>query len=150
MKVAFSILAGAVLAASQVVAEDAQTVLTNVTSPVLVNQGEAYVQAEEGMALLPGDQLVAMQGGSAQVSYANGCVHQMAGNEVYRISAEDACAMPAAAAVHQAAPSSPGGGGGMSTGDIAGLVVTGAALAWAGYEISDDDDVGPPPTISPE
>ena len=144
------VLAAAVLSAGVAVAEDAQTILTSVTSPVLVNQGESYVPAEAGMVLASGDQLVALQGGEAQVSYANGCVHQMAGNEVYRISSEDACAMPADAAVHQAAPSSPGSGGSMSTGDIVGLVITAGVVGYAGYEIADSDGGNNPPNISPE
>ena len=35
-------------------AENTQTTLTNVTNQVMVNQGEAYVPAEEGMVLAAG------------------------------------------------------------------------------------------------
>ncbi len=64
------------------VAEEGQAILGSVSSPVMINQGERYVPAEEGMVVLPGDQLMAMQGGAAQVQYDNGCVHAMQSNEV--------------------------------------------------------------------
>jgi hypothetical protein len=144
------VIAAAVFSTSAAFAENTQTVLTGVISPVLVNQGEAYVPAEEGMVLLPGDQLVAMEGGSAQVQFATGCVHEMAGNEVYRISADDACSMPAAAAVNQAAPTPPPGGGGMTTGDMLGAALTAGVVLYAGVEIADSDDDNDRPNISPE
>ncbi len=127
-------------------AEEGTAVLGAISSPVMINQGERYVPAEEGMQLLPGDQLMAMQGGAAQVQYANGCVHAVQSNEIYRIANEDACAMPADAAVHAAAPGSPPAGGGGSTAGLlfAGLVGVGLMVE------APDSDSRDRPTISPE
>ena len=128
-------------------AEEGKTVLGAVSSPVMINQGERYVPAEEGMVVMPGDQLMAMQGGSAQVQYANGCSHAMQSNEVYRVVTEDACSMPADAAVHAAAPASPGAGG-SGPGIVGGLFVAAVGIGLA-VEATDSGD-SDRPNISPE
>ncbi len=132
------LLASAVFAVSgSAWAETAQTTLTKITSKVMVNQGEAYVPAEEGMVLNAGDQLMALESGSAQINFANGCVYQMNSNELFRISGtDDVCAMPADAAVNQVATGGPSGGGtGSST--LTGLIAVGVGLGGA-YLISDN------------
>ena len=129
-------------------ADEGQTVLRAVSSPVMINQGERYVPAEEGMIVLPGDQIMAMQGGAAQVQYANGCVHAMASNEVYRVVNEDACSMPADAAVNQAAATPPPGGGGGGAGLLGPLF---AAAVGIGIMVeATDSDSADRPSISPE
>ena len=139
-----TIIGGALFAGLAPVALAAGTVLSHVQSPVMVNQGDAYVPAERGMQLNPGDQLLVLQGGEAHVNYASGCQVTLAGNELLRIAAEDACSAPSVAAVN--AQVSPQAGGGGSTGSGAGGVNTVGLIAalgvagYAAYEISDDDD----------
>jgi hypothetical protein len=117
----------------------------------MVNQGDAYVPAERGMQLNPGDQLLVLQGGEAHVNYASGCKVTLAGNELLRIAAQDACSAPAVAAVNaQVSPNAGGGaatgggaaasGAGAGLGGTIGLGVTLGVAAYAGYEVSDDDD----------
>ncbi len=147
------LLASAVFAVSgSAWAETAQTTLTNVTDKVMVNQGEAYVPAEEGMVLMPGDQLMALESGSAQINFANGCVYQMNSNELYRVSGtDDVCAMPADAAVNQAAPGGPPAGGGTGSSTLSGIIAVGVGLG-AAWAISDNmgDDNDDRPNISPQ
>lgn len=144
------VAAGIVSAAGSVMAGETLATLSNIQSPVMVNQGDAYVAAREGMTLGDGDQLLVMQGGAALVNYATGCELKLGGNEVLRIAATDACSAPSVAAVNaQVAPPAPqgsGGGSGAAGGGIDfGLVATLAAVGWATYEITDDDDL---PAIS--
>jgi len=123
--------------------------LSNVQSPVMVNQGDAYVAAREGMKLGDGDQLLVMQGGAALVNYATGCELRLGGNEVLRIAATDACSAPSVAAVNaQIAPPTTGTTGGAAAsggagGVTFGLAATLAVAAWAAYEVSDDDNLEP-------
>ena len=148
-----TLIGGALLAGVAPLAMSAGTVLSHVQSPVMVNQGDAYVPAERGMQLNPGDQLLVLQGGEAHVNYASGCKVTLAGNELLRIAAQDACSAPAVAAVNaQVSPNAGGGaatgggaaasgaGAGAGLGGTIGLGVTLGVAAYAGYEVSDDDD----------
>lgn len=146
-----ALMGTALLAGAAPVAMAAGTVLSQVQSPVMVNQGASYVPAESGMQLNPGDQLMVLQGGEALVNYASGCQVTLGGNELLRIAAEDACSAPSVAAVNaQVSPQSGSGGGGNTTtttggggggtGNAIGLGITGAVAVYSAYEISDDDD----------
>ncbi|MDO8862370.1 hypothetical protein Q6D67_11720 [Haliea sp. E1-2-M8] len=141
--------AGMILAAGSAMAADSLATISNIQSPVMVNQGDAYVPAREGMTLGNGDQLLVMQGGAALVNYASGCELKLGGNEILRIAATDACSAPSVAATNaQVAPppSSPGAGGGSGAGSAGidlGLVATLAAVSYATYEIADDEDLPP-------
>lgn len=97
----------------------------------MVNQGDAYVAAREGMKLGSGDQLLVMQGGAVVVNYTSGCELTLGSNEMLRVAATDACSSPLVAAAT--------GAGGIDPG----LVATLAAVGWAAYEMSDDDDLQP-------
>jgi hypothetical protein len=141
--------AGMCFAAGSAVAGETLATLSKVQSPVMVNQGDAYVPARDGMKLGNGDQLLVMQGGAALVNYATGCELRLGGNEVLRIAATDACSAPSVAAVNaQIAPpttsttggaAASGGAGGVTFGLVATLAVAG----WAAYEVSDDDNLEP-------
>jgi hypothetical protein len=144
--------AAAFMASCVAMAADKETVLSHISSPVMVNQGKAYVEASEGMQLYSGDQLMVMSGGSAQVNYANGCVLKISGSEMMRIgSSQDLCSSPASAGTnHQigGAGGPPAGGsgtsgtvgGGLSTGNMVGLGLTLGAMGYAGYEMFDNDN----------
>ena len=131
------IIAAAVLTASGAVAEDKETVLSNVVSPVLINQGEAYVEAQEGMLLQPGDQLMVMKGGSAQVNLAVGCSAQLEPNTITRITPDMNCDSFSTAGTYNAVGGSGGGGGGgFGTGD---WVALGLTVVVGGVAISEMD-----------
>lgn len=136
--------AGVMAAAGSTVAAETGTVLSQMQSPVMINQGDAYVPAEAGMQLNPGDQLIVLQGGQALVNYASGCRVELGGNEVLRVAAEDACSAPAVAAVNAQVSPQGGAGGGSTAGGAAmntvGLVAAIGVAGYAAYEVSDDDD----------
>lgn len=143
-----TLAAGILSAAGPAIAGERLATLSNIQSPVMVNQGDAYVAAREGMKLGNGDQLLVMQGGAALVNYATGCELKLGGNEVLRIAATDACSSPSMAAVNdqvappQGAGSGAGSGSGSKSSVDIGLVLTLAATGWAAYEIIDDSDLG--------
>lgn len=143
----FSALAlGAAVVSSGAIAANKEAILSQVTSPVMVNQGETYVEAQEGMLLYPGDQLMVMNGGSAQINYANGCVSEMMSNEMVRVgSAEAMCNTAASAGTNQQIGASGSGSGGSGSGgmsglDMAGLAAIIATTGYVAYEAFDDDD----------
>ena len=91
--------ASTILVSSGVLASENMNVLANIEGTVLVNQGESYVTAQEGMQLNPGDQLMVMDGGLASIEFADGCLYKVNGNEILRIDTQSACAVNASKAV---------------------------------------------------
>ena len=159
----FTLSMAAALACTSALAADKETLLTGVTAPVMVNQGEAYIEATDGMLLYPGDQLMVMQGGSAQVQYANGCTQSLGSNQISQVSTADACVSASAAGTYNQAgsttsgggsttPPSPGGANPPSTvTKVVGYGLAIGAVGYAAYEITDDDDnnKGNRPPVSP-
>lgn len=133
MNIRFAPLAIALAATTGAIAADKETVLSNVHMPVMINQGSAYVEATDSMFLFAGDRVMILEGGSAQLNYANGCVQVLAANEVAQVSTPESCNSMAAAGTYQAlgSTSTGGGGGGLSTTNmvIVGLAGVGATAA---------------------
>lgn len=59
---------------------------------VLVNQGEEFVTASEAQALNPGDRVMVMEGGSAAVTFADGCVLPLEAGSLVVVPAQSTCA----------------------------------------------------------
>ena len=59
---------------------------------VMVNQGERYVTATEGMVLSPGDRIMVMAGSKAVVRFGDGCSLPLGANVVTSIPAQSTCA----------------------------------------------------------
>jgi len=98
-KIARFLAVSTLLAISSVFAAEQANVLTNIKGDVLVNQGESYTVAKEGMQLNPGDQLMVMDGGMASIEFADGCRYKVNGNEILRIDTQSTCAVNASKAV---------------------------------------------------
>ena len=92
------VIAGAALLAVSGIASASDAVLSNVTGPALVNQGDAYVTATPQTELSTGDRLMVLEGGSAEVTYADGCIHTLTDSEVLTIGKQSTCADEQAAA----------------------------------------------------
>jgi hypothetical protein len=130
-----STVAVALVVSASSFAADKETVLSNVQMPVMINQGSSYVEATESMFLYAGDRVMVLEGGSAQLNYASGCVQSLGSNEVSQIdSTGDTCNTMAAAGTHQQAVGSSGGTG-LAVGNstlvtvaIVGAIVVGAAV----------------------
>lgn len=98
---------------------EATAVIVDMRAPVMVNQGDSYVAAQPGMRLAAGDQLIAMDGGSALVNFRAGCESTLGANEVLRIGTTGACASSGGAVpvnAQMAPPADASTGGGAATG----------------------------------
>ncbi len=135
-----SVATAALLSAGAAMAETTNTVLSMVTGSVLVNQGTTYESAQEGMALEAGDQVLLMEGASAQVSFAAGCVKDLGANEILRIPENDTACLDDAATYHQMSS------GGAS--DIIPLTIAGVIVG-AGVYNAVDDKTEETPVIQP-
>jgi hypothetical protein len=154
MKRVTTLIASAALIGSfGVSAADKETVLTSVQMPVMVNQGQAYVEASESMLLYPGDQLMVMKGGSAQVHYANGCVQELGANEIAQVGTGESCTTASSAGTHQQVGGTSGGGSspsGVEWAGIAGIALVGGYIVCEAAEIGGcDDDDDDRPAVSP-
>lgn len=116
-------LAALVLATSAVQAQDAAAAAEPLSialgvdgGNVLVSTGGEFAQVASGHALNPGDRVLVSEGGSATLTYGNGCQKLLGQPGVYTISAE--CAVAAT-------------GNGPSAGVIAGVAGGVAVIAAA-------------------
>ena len=140
---ASTLLLGSSLSA---VADNVGTQLTGLQLPVMINQTGAYVEAQKNMAVYPGDRLMVMGGGSAQIQYANGCVQTVEANEILQVGTPESCSAIDAASINNQMGATGVSGGGTTTGVLgtnlgAGtLAVTAAAAVGVGVGISDSND----------
>lgn len=98
------------------VADNVGGQLTSLQLPVMINQTGAYVEAQKNMAVYPGDRLMVMGGGSAQIQYANGCVQTVEANEILQVGTPESCSAIDAASINNAMGGAVGGGAGSATG----------------------------------
>ena len=158
----FSLFAATVLAcsaaATPTIAANTSAILSNLQAPVMVNQGAAYVEASQSMQLNTGDRLMVMQGGSAEINFANGCVQTIQSNEIATIGTEESCVTAQSAGTYnQVGTPPPTTGGGSSAAaaggiDTAGLVFSGIVAAGFIHGATDGSSSsggGEPPSISP-
>lgn len=148
--VAAGILAtGLTVAFGQAAASEPVATITQIDGIALVSQGSDYVTATSGMSLREGDRLMAMEGGNATITYANGCVHSLADNTITTIGSAESCANGSLASsqvgpyVAQAAGGNNAAIGAAIAGVVGVIVVAGA--------IGDDDNdtriqLPPPPS----
>ncbi len=59
---------------------------------VLVNQGDEFVTATESQALLAGDRVMVMEGGSAEITFADGCVLPLTSGSLVDVPETSTCA----------------------------------------------------------
>lgn len=142
-------IAIAMAISTSAIAADKETVLNNLQMPVMVNQGSSYVEATDSMFLYAGDRVMVLEGGSAQLNYANGCVQVLGANEVAQIdNTADTCNSMAAAGTHQALGGSSSGGAGAGTSSAALITASVVGIGAAAVIIDnsrDDDDKQRPP-----
>ena len=111
--------------------------LTDVKGNVLVNTGAGYVKASGASDIGPGASVMARQGGSAVIRYADGCQVKVQPGKVSSISAVSPCSFVAAdlpASGNRNDPGAPvivAGDGGFGLGGVAlaGLVAAGGLVA---------------------
>ena len=128
-------------------AADAVASVEQVSGSALVNQGEHYQPVVAGTSLYEGSRLMTMEGGSMTVTFQDGCVKELAENQVMTVGAADSCTAATLTtqgegSYHAALP--PAQAGLAFVGAAAAVVVIGGAALDLG---SDDRD--PLPPISP-
>jgi hypothetical protein len=66
--------------------------LSRLDGDAVVSQGAQYVKAREGMKLNEGDRFMVMEGGSAVISFADGCEYKLADSELLTLGPTSTCA----------------------------------------------------------
>lgn len=84
-------LIAASLFATSAFAADSVATLDGQQGTVLVNQGEEFVTASEAQALVAGDRVMVMEGGSALVSFTDGCVLALEAGSLLEVPAQSTC-----------------------------------------------------------
>lgn len=69
--------------------------LSNVDGKILVNKGKGFISAKSGMALQPGDRVVALDGSRAAVVYPDGCVTKLGENSLLALGKNATCSTAA-------------------------------------------------------
>ena len=80
------------LAAAGAVASEPVASVSQLNGVVLVSQGADYVTATPGIQLREGDRLMAMEGASATLSFADGCTHTLSDNAILTVGPAGSCA----------------------------------------------------------
>jgi hypothetical protein len=104
MRFAKTLIAASLLMCTAAIAADGNAILGNQQGTVLVNQGEEFVTAGEAQALKAGDRVMVMEGGAAEITFADGCVLPLAPGSMAVVPAASTCA-GAVATVEQIGPS---------------------------------------------
>ena len=66
--------------------------LTAQQGTVLVNQGDEFVTATDAQALLAGDRVMVMEGGSAEITFTDGCVLPLESGSLVDVPELSTCA----------------------------------------------------------
>jgi len=104
MCLAKTLIAASLLLATAAIASDGTATLGNQQGTVLVNQGEEFVTAGEAQALRAGDRVLVMEGGAAEITFADGCVLPLASGSMAVVPEASTCA-GTVATVEQIGPS---------------------------------------------
>lgn len=143
------------LATTAFAAEEAAPVSATITGQegtVLVNQGEQFVTASDAQALIAGNRVMVMEGGSAEITFADGCVLPLASGSLLEVPAVSTCASKVAS-VQRIGPSYAQAVGDSNDDDPSTAKVTfwvGAALIAIVATAGGDSDPDPfPPPASP-
>jgi len=78
--------------------------VARIQGSALINQGEQYVSAREGMAVKEGDRLIATEGSSAVIKFNDGCQYTLADTQVLTVGPASTCASSGAVASVPANP----------------------------------------------
>ncbi len=82
-----------------IAAETSAAQLKQIEGSVLVNKGESYRTAVEGMPLQIGDRVMIMDASSTTLVYSDGCVAEFKENQIITVEALSTCEGGAAASV---------------------------------------------------
>jgi hypothetical protein len=144
-----AILAGAVCLATSVQATETVASLVQINGTALVNQGEQYTTAREGMTLRTGDRVMVMEGGSAVLKFADGCTHPVDDNRVLTVGSAESCSSGTLAQDAVGPYYAAAGAGGAATAGLAAAGVLGTVVIVGLSADTGSDERSTPPSISP-
>lgn len=148
MKNKMKFAAAAALFAAAPLWASAPATLSGIDGTALVNQGEEFVTATEAQALQPGDQVMVMEGGSARISFADGCVLPVAGGSMVVVPAVSTCAGGVASTSRVGAQYAQAVGDADDTSNLTQALVIGGTILAIGVILNQDDEPDPVP-VSP-
>jgi hypothetical protein len=113
---------------------------------VLVNQGEEFVPAAEGMRLKPGDRVMAQDDSEADIQFDDQCTYEVKEQRIVTIPSDSPCAggVPLVQSLNPAGAGAVGATAAAGTGN-AGPFLLAAGIETAIYFLLEDDD----DTVSP-
>lgn len=103
MRFTRTLIAASLLLSSAAFATSGTATLGNQQGTVLVNQGEEFVTASEAQPLKAGDRVMVMEGGAAEITFADGCVLPLASGSMALVPEASTCA-GSVASVEQIGP----------------------------------------------
>ena len=107
---------------------DSVATLGDIGGSVKINQGVEFVDAQPGQPVNAGDRILVMEGGSASITFNDGCKLQISGGSLVTVPATSTC-KGAQARSQQIAPSDSGPVGGQ-VGGAAGDYRTVNTIGW--------------------
>jgi len=102
--------------------------VARIQGSALINQGESYIPAREGMAIKEGDRMIATEGSSAIIKFNDGCHFTLQDNQVLTIGAKSACAAADTVASYPVNPQAAAAPAAMGTGALVAAGVAAAAI----------------------
>jgi len=114
---------------------------------VLVNQGEEFVPAAEGMSLRVGDRIMVQDDSSAEIKYGDGCESGVSENKIVTITDKSSCSggTPIVQELNPSGGSAIGATGATGTGNGGVWVMVGVVAAIDLWWLNEDDNE----TVSP-
>jgi len=107
---------------------------------VLVNQGEEFVPAAEGMRLKPGDRIMVRDDSEADIQFDDECAYEISENKIVTIPGSSPCA-GGTPLVQSLEPTGSGAVGTAAAGNPSPVpFLTAAAIETAIYFLLEDDD----------
>lgn len=92
MRIIRTAFAASLLLSFSAVAADGAATLTSQEGSVLVNQGEQFITADDAQSLNVGDRVMVMEGGTAEITFADGCVLPLASGSMVEVPEASTCA----------------------------------------------------------
>lgn len=95
---------GATLVLSVASAAEPVGAVARIQGSALINQGERYVPAREGMSVKEGDRMIATEGSSAVIKFNDGCQYTLPDTQVLTVGATSTCAAGGVVASYPVSP----------------------------------------------
>jgi len=91
LNIAYILGVSILVATINVNAAEEEIILQKVEGEVLVNQGETYTPAMEGMEIFPENLMMVVEGSVAELLYPNECVYEVIGAFILTVDKESPC-----------------------------------------------------------